>query len=411
MIRRLTTTAKSARAKTLLALLGVLAVTFGIYAATSAGAPKVATPTITSKPASRTTETSATFAFSSGSGLTYECSLDGALFTACTSPKSYGALAVGSHTFQVRAKRAPSDVSSAASYSWVIDRTPPPAPVMRFKPPSLSDDSTALFLFTDAEAGVTFVCKLDGGASSSCDGAALYWSLADGFHTFQVQARDAAGNTSGATSYTWKIDTVPPPTPSLTGHPIDGTTSTSATFTFADSEAGVGYECRLDDVSVACASPKTYDGLDTARHSFSVRAVDAAGNRSQPASFSWTISRATSREFSISGSVSALLYPGAPAQPIALKLSNPNSVAIYVTALQVAVASSTSTGCNPATNLALAQSNASTAAPVRVPAGGSVTLPAQGVSAPTIRLLNLPVNQDACKNARFSLTYSGSSHS
>jgi hypothetical protein len=48
---------------------------------------------------------------------------------------------------------------------------------------------------------------------------------------------------------------------------------------------------------------------------------------------------------------------------------------------------------------------------VRVPAGGSVTLPMQGVSAPTIRLLNLPVNQDACKNARFSLSYSGSAHS
>jgi hypothetical protein len=26
-------------------------------------------------------------------------------------------------------------------------------------------------------------------------------------------------------------------------------------------------------------------------------------------------------------------------------------------------------------------------------------------------MLNLPVNQDACKNARFSLGYSGSAHS
>jgi large repetitive protein len=410
MIRGLTKTAKSAGAKTLLALLGVLAVTFGIYAATSAGAPKVATPTITAKPASPTNATSATFAFSSGSGLTYECSLDGAVFTACTSTKFYGALTAGSHTFKVRAKRG-AEVSSAASYTWVIDRTAPPAPVIRFKPPSLSDDSSALFLFTDAEADVTFVCKLDGRAASSCESPELYLRLAEGFHTFQVQARDDAGNTSSATSYTWKIDTVPPPTPSLTGRPSDPTTATSATFTFADSEASVGYECRLDDVSAACVSPKTYSGLDTGRHSFSVRAVDAAGNRSQPASFSWTITRATTRDFSISGSTNALLYPGAPAQPIALTLSNTNSVAIYVTALQVSVAASSSTGCNPATNLALTQSNASAAAPVRVPAGGSVTLPAQGVSAPTIRLLNLPVNQDACKNARFSLSYSGSAHS
>lgn len=411
MIRRLTATAKSAGAKMLLTLLGVLAVTFGIYSATSAGHAQVATPTITSKPTNRTSETAATFAFSSGSGVTYQCSLDGANFGTCASPKSYSALAVGSHTFQVRAKRASGELSSAASYTWVIDRTPPPAPVITSKPASLSDDTSAKLAFSDAEAGVVFFCRLDGRAFSQCTSPEWYSRLADGFHTFQVQARDAAGNTSSATSYTWKIDTVPPPTPSLTGHPSQPTTATTATFTFTDSEPGVVYECRFDDASSACSSPKTYTGLDSGRHDFSVRASDAAGNRSKPASFSWTITRATSREFSITGSTTALLYPGAPAQPIALKLSNPNSVAIYVTALQVSVAGSTSPGCSPATNLGLTQSSASSTAPVRVPAAGSVTLPAQGVSAPTIRLLNLPVNQDACRNARFSLSYSGSAHS
>jgi hypothetical protein len=412
MIRRLTKTAKSAGAKMVLTLLGVLAVTFGIYAATSAGHAQVATPTITSKPANRTNETSAKFAFSTGSGLTYQCSLDGASFSACSSPKSYSALAVGSHTFQVRARRASGELSSAASYTWVIDRTPPPAPVITSKPASLSDDTSAKLAFTDAEGGVAFFCRLDGRAFSQCTSPEWYSGLADGFHTFQVQARDTAGNTSSATSYTWKIDTVPPPTPKLTGYPSQTTTSTTATFTFTDSEPGVVYECRLDDdASSACSSPKTYAGLDSGRHDFSVRAIDAAGNRSKPASYSWTITRATSREFSITGSTTALLYPGAAAQPIALALSNPNSVAIYVTALQVSVAGSTSPGCSAATNLALTQSSASSTAPVRVPAGGSVTLPAQGVSAPTIRMLNLPVNQDACKNARFSLSYSGSAHS
>jgi hypothetical protein len=265
--------------------------------------------------------------------------------------------------------------------------------------------------FTDAEGGVAFFCRLDGRAFSPCTSPEWYSRLADGFHTFQVQARDAAGNTSSTTSYTWKVDTVAPPTPSLTASPSQSTTATTATFTFTDSEPGVVYECRLDDASSACSSPKTYAGLDPGRHDFSVRAVDAAGNRSKPASFSWTITRATSREFAISGSTTALLYPGAPAQPIALTLSNPNSVAIYVTALQVTVVGSNNSGCSAATNLGLSQSSASSNAPVRVPAGGSVTLPAQGVSAPTIRLLNLPVNQDACKNARFSLSYSGSAHS
>jgi hypothetical protein len=410
VIRRLTTTAKSAGIKMPLALLGVLAVAFGIHAATSAGAPKVPTPTITSKPDSRTSATSATFAFSSGSGVTYDCALDGASFSACVSPKAYSALAVGSHAFQVRARRS-GDVSSPASYTWVIDRTPPPAPTITSKPASLTDDTTPRFAFTDAEAGVAFICKLDSRASASCTSPESYSRLADGSHTFQVQARDGAGNTSSTTSFTWTIDTQPPPTPTLTGTPSQTTTSTTATFTFTDRESGVGYECRLDDGWSACTSPKSYAGLDPGRATFSVRAIDAVGNRSQPASFTWTITRVTNRDFSISGSANALLYPGAAAQPIALTLTNPNSVAIYVTSLQVTVTGSSNAGCSPATNLSLTQSNASSAAPVLVPASGSVSLPAQGVSAPTIRLLNLPVNQDACKRATFSLSYSGSAHS
>ena len=411
MIRRLTRTAKSAGIKMPLALLGVIAVALGVHAATSAGAPSVAPPTITAKPASRTSETSATFAFSGASGVTYQCSLDTATFSACTSPRSYSGLAVGSHAFQVRARRATGELSSAASYTWVIDRTPPPAPVITSKPASLTDDTLAKLSFTDSESGVAFLCRLDGRSFSSCASPEWYFNLADGSHTFQVQARDAAGNASGSTSYTWRVDTVPPPTPSLTGYPSQTTTATTATFTFTDGEPGVRYECVLDDDWSACSSPRTYAGLDPDRHSFSVRAVDAAGNHSRWASYSWTVTRQTNREFSITGNANALLYPGAPARPIALTLSNSNSVAIYVTSLQVTVTASTSPGCSPSTNLALTQSNASSAAPVRIPAGGSVTLPAQGATAPTIRLLNLPVNQDACKNARFSLGYSGSAHS
>jgi hypothetical protein len=411
MIRRLTTTAKSAGLKMPLALLGVLAVVAGVIAATSAGATSLSAPTITAKPASRTNETSATFAFSGGgSGVTYQCSLDGAAFSACTSPRAYSGLAAASHTFQVRARRSTGELSAPASYTWVVDRTPPPAPRITDKPAALSDEALERFAFDDTEAGVSFLCRLDGRAWYGCSSPEWYL-LADGSHTFQVQARDAAGNTSAATSWTWTIDTQPPPAPRLTSSPTDPTTATTATFAFTDAEPGVRYECSLDGDWATCTSPKTYSELDAGRHSFDVRAVDAAGNRSRSTSFAWTITRATSRDFSISGNASSPLYPGAPARPIALTLTNPNSVAIFVTSIQVAVTASTSAGCSPSTNLALTQSNASSAAPVRVPANGSVTLPAQGVTAPTIRMVDLPVNQDACKSARFTLRYSGSAHS
>ena len=47
---------------------------------------------------------------------------------------------------------------------------------------------------------------------------------------------------------------------------------------------------------------------------------------------------------------------------------------------------------------------------VIVPANGSLDLPAQGVSAPQIRLQDLSTNQDVCKNKSFQLSYTGTSH-
>jgi hypothetical protein len=73
-------------------------------------------------PASGTTSTSASFNFSaSEQGSTFECSLDGAPYAACTSPKEYTGLAAGAHEFRVRAKDANGNVDSTpATHSWTI---------------------------------------------------------------------------------------------------------------------------------------------------------------------------------------------------------------------------------------------------------------------------------------------------
>jgi hypothetical protein len=103
--------------------------------------------------------------------------------------------------------------------------------------------------------------------------------------------------------------------------------------------------------------------------------------------------------------------PGAKPVPLALRLSNSGGARSYVTRLAVAVARSPAR-CRAAANLRIVQSNVSHRHPVRVPGRGSVTLPAQGVSAPTIQLVNRPVNQDGCKGARFPLrfTFTYSAH-
>ncbi|HEY1139766.1 MAG TPA: PxKF domain-containing protein [Lysobacter sp.] len=75
------------------------------------------------------TSTSAGFAFTGDdatSGVAgYECSLDGATFTACVSPYAFQ-VASGAHTFSVRARdRAGHLDASAATHSWTVDSTPP----------------------------------------------------------------------------------------------------------------------------------------------------------------------------------------------------------------------------------------------------------------------------------------------
>ena len=66
-------------------------------------------------------------------GLTFQCQLDGSAFSECTSPQSYNNLAVGSHTFAVKAVDAAGNGAvSPESYTWTIN---PPAPILEVETP------------------------------------------------------------------------------------------------------------------------------------------------------------------------------------------------------------------------------------------------------------------------------------
>ncbi len=84
---------------------------------------------ISSAPSGGTADTTATFAFTSDAKtpVTFECQVDGADFTACSSPFTVNALAVGDHVFEVRAKDAPGNVDSTpATASWTVAAPSPP---------------------------------------------------------------------------------------------------------------------------------------------------------------------------------------------------------------------------------------------------------------------------------------------
>jgi hypothetical protein len=73
---------------------------------------------------SRTSSTLVEFTFSGSDDVgvnAFECSLDGAAFSACSSPTSYINLGGGTHTFQVRAvDTSGNEDPSPATFSWFI---------------------------------------------------------------------------------------------------------------------------------------------------------------------------------------------------------------------------------------------------------------------------------------------------
>jgi hypothetical protein len=244
--------------------------------------------------------------------------------------------------------------------------------------------------------------------------------------------------------------------PRFTEHPDPVTTVATARFDSvqpsrppARAKPGnpLRFECRLDGGSwERCQPPVNLDGLSFGRHHFEVRAVNASDRSGPAAGFAWRIRRRPAEPAAPSpvapspptaapeptkpaetptpppvlpeepekGEPFAIeqtagledLYPGEPAQPLALRLTNPSPTAIAVTSLTFSFAADPP-GCPSAENFTIVPSDASAETPIRIAAETSVELPAQGISPPLIAMRELPVNQDACQGATLDLKLEG----
>lgn len=106
--------------------------------------------------------------------------------------------------------------------------------------------------------------------------------------------------------------------------------------------------------------------------------------------------------FGITGLADGELSPGVERR-INLRFTNPNSFAIVVDSVKVAV-SDQNAACAAAENLQVTRQFSGT---VTVPANGAVTVPAPSVQRPSVTMINLGSNQDPCKGATFTFTYTG----
>ena len=184
----------------------------------------------------------------------------------------------GQYIVHAKATDGAGNTSTPVTVNFTIDTVPPPQPTITSGPTNPIASHDATFQFTDTEAGVSYLCKIDSGAYAACTSPRTYGSLADGSHTFSVEAVDAVGNASTPSTYTWVVDTTGPPKPNIVG-PNNNNPSTSATFTITDSEANVTFRCSLDGSAyTACTSPKTYTLLTPGTHVFDAEAVDQLSN-------------------------------------------------------------------------------------------------------------------------------------
>jgi hypothetical protein len=225
---------------------------------TSPQPPADTTPpdtSIGSAPASTTTATDASFAFSSSeSGSSFECKLDSGNWAGCASPKAYSALSVGAHQFSVRATDLAGNVDATpATQSWTVESpapspdTTPPNTTITNGPASSTTSASASFAFSSSESGSSFECKLDGGSYASCASPASSSGLGAAAHQFSVRATDAAGNVDATPAiFGWTVEAVTSPPPSECTSTVAGTSAAQS----AVSSAAVG--------SVICLANGSY---------------------------------------------------------------------------------------------------------------------------------------------------------
>jgi hypothetical protein len=292
--------------------------------------------TITSGPEATTTSTSATFDFSADElNPVFECALDGAAFSLCSSPVTYNGLPLGAHTFQVRIfNLAAVAEPPITTYAWTVLNTPTGTDVaveivplggataelvaLIFDEVVTSGDTTATVLASVPSAPNDFQLgnlNYDINTTASFNGSVtvcLNYDPASFTDPLDVRLLHFDGSdwvdvTSSNDPLTGQVcgvvtslspfgvavpagDTTPPDT-SFTSAPVSGILSADATFTFVANELGATFLCQLDEEGfVPCASSVSYTGLAVGTHAFEVRAIDAAGNLDQTAAIhTWTI--------------------------------------------------------------------------------------------------------------------------
>jgi hypothetical protein len=199
-------------------------------------------------------------------------------------------------------------IAGTVAVGGVAQAAPPSAgPAITSGPAagSFSNQTSATFTFTHANTSATFTCQLDGGAASACTSPKTYTGLKAGSHTFSVRAIISGQKPSKPTTRTWTVDLTAPNAPTVS-QPTSPTKNTTASITFSSTSTDVlSYRCSLDGAAAStCTSPKALSSLADGYHTFTVWAVDRAGNQSTGKTVQWAVDTQVDPPFITSGPAS-----------------------------------------------------------------------------------------------------------
>ena len=90
-----------------------------------------AAPVITGGPGASTAEPTATLTWTGEVGATFQCRLDTGTWAACTSPKALTGIALGDHTFSVKATDAAGNTGATATRAWKVSQAPVVSPTVK----------------------------------------------------------------------------------------------------------------------------------------------------------------------------------------------------------------------------------------------------------------------------------------
>lgn len=249
--------------------------------------------TITSGPADHVPNGNASFSFtSSEAGSSFECALDGGAFAACADPIDYAGLAVGSHTFAVRATDAFGNPDpTPATRTWTVDRQDTEGPPVTVSVlPLVAGRTTASgqVSYASTAANVTWRCRtyLQGAAVpalATCPASPFTLSgfVNGNVVVIDVEGRDAQGDPT-LVSRTVTIDAE---APRVTITAPTGRVRGTGTLTFTSPDAGT-FACAILDgrggtVASGACTPAAGLGFaigTSGGYTARVVATDALGN-------------------------------------------------------------------------------------------------------------------------------------